>query len=480
MSISIVDIAIVALFLCITLCIGWRSGKSIKTFKDYAIGNRTFSDFAIFCTLAASCIGGSSTIGCIGKTYNVGIAQIIVQLGIPIALLIVSLFLSTRFENYYDCCSLGDMFYQAYGMPGKIMAGITGFLYEVISSGIQFMAMGTALNILTGIPYIPCLLIAAGVIFIYTGRGGVRAVTFTDMFQFIVLIVAIPLVLIVALNKIGGLGQLFDSLPMSHRTVNGEILHRYLFLALPFMLPTLSPIYVQRFLMSKNRYQGSSACFKVVWIYLFVVFMSVLLGLCARVLLPHLAKGDQALIALIGQYLPMGVYGFVVAGILAVLMSTVDSQINSGSIMLVNDILLPLVRRDLSDKTKLFLSRVSSWVIGICAIVFASYSSSIFEVKVIGKTLWLSVILTPLYFLLFNLKVSIRGLIISALIGFGTVVLWNANVKPVTRIDGLFPGLFANFISVILFYFLGGRKKVFSEQDLDKMRQMELPNKKKI
>ena len=112
---SPVDIIIVCIFLCSTLYVGLRSGRSIKTFKDYAIGNRKFSDFVIFCTLAASCIGGTSTMGCIGKTYSVGIAQVIVQLGVPISLLIVSLLLANRFYYYQGCYSLGDMFARAYG-----------------------------------------------------------------------------------------------------------------------------------------------------------------------------------------------------------------------------------------------------------------------------------------------------------------------------------------------------------------------------
>ncbi len=470
---SLIDLFIVAAFLCSTLYIGLRSSKNIKTFKDYAIGNRRFSDFVIFCTLAASCIGGTSTMGCVGKTYAVGVGQIIVQLGVPFALLLVALVLAQRFSNYYGCCSLGDMFYQAYGKPGKVLAGITGSAYEVISSGIQFMGMGTTLNILTGIPYVPCLLISAGIIFIYTGKGGVRAVTFTDVLQFIVLIIAIPLLLVIVLGKIGGIHQLFETLPISHSTVSGETLHRYLFLALPFMLPTLSPIYVQRFLMSRNRTQGSKACFRVSLVYLFIAFMAVLLGLCARVLLPNLLKADKALVTLVGQYLPVGMYGFVVAGILAVLMSTVDSQLNSGSIMFVNDVIVPLSGKNISDEMKLRMSRWSAWIIGIAAIVFASYSTSIFEVKVIGKSLWLSVILVPLYFLLFNLKISVRGLLFSAFVGLGTIVLWNANIKPVTKIDGLFPGLFANFILVLLFYFLGGGKKVLSKQELELIQQNE-------
>ena len=64
----IVDISIIVAFLIATLYIGFTSGKKIKTFSDYAIGNRKFSDFAIYCTVAATAIGGTTTMGNVGKT----------------------------------------------------------------------------------------------------------------------------------------------------------------------------------------------------------------------------------------------------------------------------------------------------------------------------------------------------------------------------------------------------------------------------
>ena len=155
-------------------------------------------------------------------------------------------------------------------------------------------------------------------------------------------------------------------------------------------------------------------------------------------------------------------------------MSTADSTINSGSIMLVNDVILPFVKKEVSDATKLKMSRIGSFVIGIAAIIVISQATSLFEVKVFMRTLWLSIILGPLYFALFNMKISIKGLILSALIGLFTFVFWNLNIKPVTKIDGLFPGLFANMITVLFFYFTGGRKKVFTKEELELKRLAEM------
>lgn len=469
----IVDILIIVAFLIATLHIGFSTGKKIKTFNDYAIGNRKFSDFAIFCTVAATAIGGTTTMGGVGKSYEIGITQFLAQIGMPISFIIVGTFLARRFGNYYGCCSLGDMFYKSYGLTGKVLAGITGCIYEILGVGLQFIAMSTAINILTGFSYMLSLFISATIILIYTGRGGIRAVTFTDVLQFMVLILAIPILLTTVLGKIGGVKALFDQLPCSHVTITGENLHRYMFLIFPLMLPTLSPIHVQRLLMTSNREQGVKAYYNLCWIYLFIAIMVIFLGLTAKVLYPHLYRADQALFTLIINCLPAGVFGVAVIGILAVLMSTADSSLNSGSIMFVNDVVTPFIKHPLSEAAKLKMARIASLFIGFAAIIFASQRAGLFETKILVRTIWLSIILSPLYFLLFNMKISIKGLLISVVIGVGTFIFWDLNIKPITKIDGLFPGFFANVITVLFFYFLGGRQRVFSEEELKKIHKKE-------
>ncbi len=470
----IVDISIIVVFLIATLYIGFSSGKKIKTFSDYAIGNRKFSDFAIFCTVAATLIGGSTTMGGVGKAYEIGITQFLAQIGIPIAYIVISVFLAHRFVNYYNCCSLGDMFFQSYGTSGKILAGLIGSFYETLIVSAQFMAMGTAISILTGFSYQISLLISAGIILIYTGRGGVRAVTFTDILQFIVLILAIPILLIIIFGKIGGIQNLINYLPQTHITISGENFRRYLFLMFPLMLPTLSPTHIQRLLMTNSAKQGEKAYYNLFWVYLLVIIMTILLGLAAKVLLTNLPRADHALFILIKNYLPVGIFGIAVIGILAVLMSSADSSLNCGGIMFVNDVILPILRKkNITENIKLKLVRVISTCIAIFSIIFVSNKINLFELKIFMSTLWLSVILSPLYFLLFNMKIPLKGLFVSAIIGLTTCILWNLNIKPITKIDGLFPGFFANVITVLFFYFLGGRQKVFSKEELERMRRAE-------
>ncbi|MDR2397023.1 MAG: hypothetical protein LBD69_04185 [Puniceicoccales bacterium] len=470
---SFIDCIIVCAFLGLTLYVGFRTGQRTKTLKEYAIGNRNFADFVIFSTVIATVIGGNSTIGLIGQVHKIGVTQILAQLGTPISYVIIAFFVSGRIRQYYGCVSVGDILYKSYGKPGKIFGGLVACCYESLNVCLPFMSMGIILNMFTGMSYITCLLISGVIILIYTGRGGIRAVTFTDVLQFTVLIIAIPALLSILLYHIGGVKVLFQSLPKSHLSISDANLHRYMLILWTFCLPSLSPTVTQRLLMTNSKRQGWRAYFGSGCAYFMVIVVGTMIGLCARVLYPQLTHSDQALPMMMRQYLCVGMYGFVIAGFLAVFMSTVDSILNASSISLVNDLILPCMKRQLSEERKLTIARRVSFGLGAVAIFFAANCEGLFETKILSRTLWFPLIVVPLYFAIFNRKISKTGLFSSVLVGLITALLWNAYVKPTTKIDGLFPGFFANLVTFVLFYLFGEKRNVFSPQELAKIEQIE-------
>ncbi|MDR0646969.1 MAG: hypothetical protein LBF43_00840 [Puniceicoccales bacterium] len=470
---SSIDVVIVCFFLGLTLFVGFRSSKRIRTLKEYAIGNRDFTDFVVFSTVIATVIGGNSTIGLIGQVHKIGVTQILAQLGTPISYVIIALFVSGRIKKYYGCVSVGDILYKSYGKPGKIFGGLVACCYESLNVCLPFMGMGIILNTFTNIPYLQCLLIAGVIILLYTGRGGIRAVTFTDVLQFTVLIIAIPALLSILLYHIGGVKVLFQSLPKSHLSISDANLHRYMLILWTFCLPSLSPTVTQRLLMTNSKRQGLRAYLGSGCVYMLVILAGTMIGLCARVLYPQLTHSDQALPMMMRQYLSVGMYGFVIAGFLAVFMSTVDSILNASSISLVNDLILPCMKRQISEERKLSIARWVSFGLGSVAIFFAANCEGLFETKILSRSLWFPLIVVPLYFAVFNRKLSKTGFFSSVLVGFITVLLWNTYMKPTTKIDGLFPGFFANFLAFILFYIFGENSEVFSSQELAKIDQIE-------
>jgi Na+/proline symporter len=85
-----IDIIIVISFLVINLIVGLYSGRSIKTIKEYAIGNRNFSTATIAATIVATWLSGASFTVTTTETYNNGLYFIIPGLGDAMSFFIIS------------------------------------------------------------------------------------------------------------------------------------------------------------------------------------------------------------------------------------------------------------------------------------------------------------------------------------------------------------------------------------------------------
>lgn len=455
-----IDVIITVAFLLATLWIGIASGRTIQAFDEYAVGNRNFSDFAVFCTVAATMIGGSATIGFVGRFYDVGIVHILAPLGLPIAFFLIAIFIVPRMRKFYGCCSIGDIFEKSYGLPGKYTIGLVSFIIMLLASIAQVEAMGLIINKMLNIRYEYSVICSAVFLFVYTGRGGVKAVTFTDVLQFVILTIAIPLMFNFGVQKIGGINKFLQSIPSECWHITPEGFHRYCPLFFIFSLPTLAPMFIQRLLLTKNTIQGVRAFAITATFYLFLMVILIGIGIVVKILYPGLTNADQAVPTLIQHVMPVGIKGIVVAGFLAILMSTADSSLNAASVVLANDLFFPQMKQ-LTQKTKLRIVRTLTYILGLICVFTALSYNILFEIEVIYNSLWFSTTLFPLYCCLFNKKVSLRGFFVSIVVGFSTMWLWNFYMKPVTHVDGVFPGFFANLICFTIFYFKDGRQKVF-------------------
>ncbi|MDR0755536.1 MAG: hypothetical protein LBE99_01305 [Puniceicoccales bacterium] len=461
-----IDGAIIVAFLGATLWIGFASGHNIQSFKEYATGNRNFSDFAVFCTVAATAIGGSATIGFVGRFYDIGIIHVLAPLGIPIAFMLIAFGIMPRIKKYYGCNSVGDIFEISYGLPGKYVVGVVSFILMLLASLAQIEAMGLVINKLTSIPYVQSVLLSSIILFIYTGKGGIKAVTFTDVLQFIVLAVAIPLMLGVGIQKLGGFEHFVQAMPSECWRVTPEGLRRYLPLFFLFSLPTLAPMFIQRLLLTRTVRQGIRAFTSVGLFYFFLMFFLIGIGVLAKILYPNLINADQAVPTLIQNLMPTGIKGFILAGSLAILMSTADSSLNAASIVLANDLLFPQLK-NLSEKQKLKIVRSLTYALGLaCVLVVLSLSSMydvLFEIEVTYTILSLSTSLIPLYFCIFNRKINVRHCFMCITIGLTVTILWQYFLKPILNIDGVFPGFLVHLMCFTFFYFKDRRQKIFQD-----------------
>lgn len=454
---SYIDLVIVLFYLIATMAVGVWKSRGIKSFKEYAIADRNYPVPILVATIFATWISSGSTMGISERVFSVGVVWLVGTFGATAQKLFVSEILLKRFSLNRDMISVGDLMEEYYGKLGRIVAGVCGVLVSIAIIGAQVAALGIIFNTFLDISIEIGVIVGAGIIIFYSSLGGIKAVTITDVIQFAILIVVIPLICSIGLQQIpGGLTGLLSRLPESHVSVfyDKKLLFQHIIIFMVFAFPLMDPTTIQRIFMAKNNKQAQKS-FRIsslISIPFFII--SGLIGLTAKVLYPDIPS-NNAMLHFINEIVPAGIKGIAIAGIMAVIMSTVDSYLNASTISFINDIFKPTYKKSLSEEKVIFLSKIVTIMIGLLSIFFALSSGNIIEIILSSFIFWGPVITIPLLAGMYGIRASQRTFILSVLGGVLGIIVWKFyGLEKITYINTLLPAALLNSIVFFLSYYL--------------------------
>ena len=330
------DYCIVYLFLVTLLGIGLYVKKSsIRNIKDYMLVGKEYGATALIITFLATTVGGGTTVGLAGGVYADGIIMMVAASGYFFAFLFIAKFIAPKMNFFSHCVTMGDIMEKFYGVPGKVITGTVGVLFSMGVVAGQALALGYVFASLFSIDKAASILVSGGIMVLYAAILNIQAITLMNIIQFVMLIVIIPIIANVGIKRVGGIGELLRVLHIEKFTIfsHGNFL-KYLSIFLVwtvFPAMALSPPYIQKMLMAKNK-QQIQQMFIVGTGFLFPFkLMITLIGLVAFVLYPHIDP-NLALPNMINSILPMGIKGLAVAGLLAVIIANSYSFLNTGSL----------------------------------------------------------------------------------------------------------------------------------------------------
>ena len=440
-----IDYWIVFIYLFLILVMGLLAGRGIKSLEGFAVAGRNYTTLIIFATLSASFIGGGFTMGNAEKVFILGIVNIFALWGFSLKEILVASFIAPRMDRFSGVISVGDIMGRSYGKPGQIVAGFFGVLLCSGIVGAQVGAMGYVFNVMVGLDFVWGILIGCGIVIAYSTVGGMRAVVITDILQFVVLGIGIPLTLFFGIEAAGGWEAVKTAVPLERFSpFGGMTLPTFASLFLTFLLgETLVPPYVQRLLIGKNASHTSKGTL-LSGIFSFPFFVITgSIGLVALALKPDLDP-NLALPFVVQQTLPWGLKGLVVAGIISVVMSSADSFLNSAAVAFCNDLINPLRRVPLTARAQLWLAKLINLMVGVLAVIFALKIKSILDILIYAYNFWSPVILPPLLAALFGVRTRPLVFICGSLAGFCGVWLWKYGLHAPGGIDGLVVGVLCN------------------------------------
>jgi len=464
-----IDAIVVVVYLLVVMGAGVLAGRKIKSFESYAVAGRSYGSMVIFATMSASFIGGGFSIGNAEKVFLLGIANVVGLWGFSLKEILVARYVAPRMDRFPGAVSVGDIMATSYGTVGRIVSGVFALMLCAGIVGAQVGAIGVIFHVFLGLDVVYGVIVGFGIVVLYTAFGGIRAVVTTDLFQFAILAIGIPLVLVFGVVHVGGIDALLAAipedriqLPGAHYTWPGLIA---LFLA--FLLgETLVPPYVQRLLMGKDATQAARGTLYAGLFSIPFFAVSGLIGLVALAIDPSLSS-NLALPNVVVAVMPPVLRGLIIAGIIAVVMSSADSFLNAASIAFVNDILKPLGAGTIDQRRALYLAKATTLTVGLLAMAFAMLIESLLDILIFAYTYWAPVILVPLAAVILGYRKSMRTFIVAAAVGFVTAVLWNTLFLKPFQVEGFVVGVLFNLAVFVLLPEPASRSTVVSSRGPD-------------
>lgn len=392
------DSAIVVSYLTATVLIGIHYGRKIKNIEEFSIGKRNFSIPIIVATLVATLIGGGSTLGIAEQSFRIGLIFPLAYCGMALERFLVAYLVAPHMNEFFGSLSAGDIMGRLYGKNAQVLTGIATITTSVFMVGAHITAMGFVFEASMDMSRTHGLILGTIIVLSYAPFGGINSVTFTDVFQFLCILAAIPIACAIGLHEVGGINSIVANVPDAHLNIflnEGKTLYDHSLIFLSYSIPACYPVIIQRILMSKNVNEAKRSLI-VTGLLSAVFFLTVgILGLVVRVKAPHI-NPQQTFAFAINNMLPIGIKGLVVAGLIAVMMSTMDSFLNSIGIAASHDILLKLTNRQSIHLRAVNITRVVIFFSAIASLISAIYFNGVLESVFASMNLWIPFIFPPL------------------------------------------------------------------------------------
>ena len=444
---TVLDWAFLALYFAALVVIGVQTIKRVENSDDFAVAGNRIIWPVFFGSLAAAFLGGGASIGNAGAAFSDGYVYMFAFFAFGVQTVLVGAFVAPRLKRYAGAHTVGDVMDEHYGPVARLLTGILSIGLCAGILGAQALAIGTVVNATIKVETVPAILIGMAVVILYSTFGGAWAVIQTDMMQFVILGVFLPVALLIGIFKSGGAGELVSSLPDLHTSFLGDwTWAAFIGVFVAFLLgETLVPPYAQRtFSTPDSRHARLGFMLSGVFAFAFF-FVAASLGLVALKLFPDIAP-DQALPTIVMELMPVGLVGILVAALLAVVMSTASSYLNSIAVVFTKDIYQPFINPDVGPRQRLWIERLLSLVVGAAATVFAVTVPSIVDALLYSYALWAPTVIIPLLgAVLFGITSRLAAL---SAIGVGALVtaVWTWGLDEPYAVTGLIAGVVANLV----------------------------------
>ena len=422
--------AILLIYIAAVMAIGMKAKAT--TLEKFILGD-VLGTRAMVATIVSTFYGASAILGGVSLTYQMGLGVIwyMVPFYLGSAAVVFLLKRIAGSERYTLPDFLGNFYGKEFAVASSILLSTLCLIPEEIIAGGKILS-----TFFTSMPVEVAMSIMALVLVVPVVIGGMKADVMTDIVQFILVLfmlgMMVPFILSLRLNLTSGIPRRYLN-PFSFISVQ-EIA---VFCILLFFLPVISAPLYQRLFASESETCSRKSVLYSIALWMAIDSIIVLCGFAALRMFPDLEDPDMSLIML-GTALPAVGRNIFFVGLLAAIMSTVNSFLQSGASSLAHDVFRHF-RPAASEGQLLALSRLFVIVLGLLSLILALWFRMVVPALLFTLSMWTAGMLVPTLAALMGRKLR-KGTALYSLLG-GTLSSLAWKILQPLDIDALFVGL---------------------------------------
>jgi SSS family solute:Na+ symporter len=384
---NFIDYAILAAYFLVVLGVGFAAKRYIRSSLDYFLSGRSLPAWITGLAFISANLGALEVIGMSANGAQYGVATVnYYWIGAIPAMVFLGL---VMMPFYYGSKvrSVPEYLRLRFNNQAHIFNSVSFAVATVLIAGVNLYALALVLELLLGWPIIVGIVVAGVIVMGYISLGGLSSAIYNEVLQFFVIIAALLPITVIGLVDVGGWDAVKEAV-RSNEALGEEGLHALqgtspgnvtnpigaswigLVFGLGFVLSfsywTTNFAEVQRALSAKNLSAAQRTPLIGAFPKLFLPFIMVFPGLIAIAVIPNIGSGDpnleynHVIPLLMNQYLPNGMLGLAVTGLMASFMAGVAANVSAFNTVVTTDIVEPYLKRGEPDDYYVRLGRVAT------------------------------------------------------------------------------------------------------------------------
>jgi len=380
-NLTTLDYAIVAAYVVVLVIIGLRASFANKKKSDETLflANRSLGWASIGFNMWGTNVGPSMLLAFASIGYSTGIVAVNFDWYAFVFLMLLALVFAPKYLAT-KVSTMPEFMGKRYGDSTQNILAWYSLIKMLISwLSLGLFAGGFLVRQILGIPMWESVIVLVSFAGLFTFAGGLKAIAKVNFFQMILLIAVSLLLTILGISKAGGLSAVVHNTPADYWTLihpASDIKYPWYAILLGYPVSAIAffctdQAMVQSVLGAKDLEQGQLGVNFIGWLKILSLPLFILTGVLCFVLYPGLKDPAEAYMTMVTHLFPPGLNGLVIVVLIAVLVGTIGSSLNSLSTVFTMDVYVKKFNPGATNKQIIRMGRISVIAGCVFAIVVA-------------------------------------------------------------------------------------------------------------